>query len=148
VLVYDEGTPAPDRWVVFHDPSGAVTALTKTGKDGRASGVVERGGMVTVVDDSSMHKLVTVCDVEPDEEIVVGEKEEEEGKATTVCTAMVSLAAPRPNATQYVVSLGVGATEAPSGGAPLPLPVLRRFLVDGRFPVLAEALGPSGEPVA
>jgi hypothetical protein len=148
VTVYDEGRPVAGRWVVFHDATGAVTSFAKSGADGRVSGAVTRGSMVTVADGTSLRKLLTIQAVEPNDELVVGEVEEEEGAAKTQCRALVSIPSAHPLAKKHVVSLGVGRTEIPDPNKPLPMPVLRRFIVDGKFPVLAEALDADGKAVA
>jgi hypothetical protein len=148
VTVYDEGRPVGGRWVVFHDAAGTVTSMTKSSAEGRASGPVTRGSMITVADPSSVHRLLTVQDIEPDDALTVGEMEDEEGQAITACTARVAIPNAHPLAIRHVVSLGVGATEVPDPKKPLPMPVLRRFIVDGRFTVLAEALDAQGKAVA
>jgi hypothetical protein len=148
VRVFDDGQPAVGRSVVFHDPNGEVIALTKTDKEGRAAGPVDRGSMVTVADTSSMTKLLTIRDVEPGDDLMVGEDEDEGGVASTVCTAMLSLPSPHARATSHVVSLGVGTTEMPDPKRPVSMPVLQRYLVDGEFVLLAEALASDHEPIA
>src|SRR5262245_25284012 len=77
VRVYDDGVRAPDRWVIFHDAEGAITEAVKTGADGSASGGVGPGSMITIVDASSVKRLLTIRDVEPDDDILVGEEEDE-----------------------------------------------------------------------
>ena len=150
VAVYDDGRPAANRWVVFHDAAGAVTSVAKTNRDGKAAGQTSgrADGMVTVADATSMRKLVTVVGVEGGDELVVGEDEDEEGAAVTACTARVRLPGLFPAATRFTVSLGVGTTEVGDLAKPLALPVLGRFLIGGKFRVLAEAYSASGEPVA
>ncbi len=148
VKVFDDGRVAPDRWVVFHGADGSVLASTRTDAKGQASGPIGPGGMVTVVDATSMTKLVTFRDVEPGDEIVVGEPEDEGGVEATACRALVSLPAPYASTPIHVVSLGVGATEMADPKRALSLPVLNRFLIDGRFVVLSEALSAAREPVA
>lgn len=145
VKVYDEGRPAAGRWVVFHDASGDVVSHARTDADGRASGA---GRMVTVLEPGGIAKAVTVVDVEPNDELVFGEEEDEGGAAATACTAHVSVDAPHEAAPVHVVSLGVGETEVPDLERPLLMPVLTRYLAGGEFVVLAEALGPDREPIA
>jgi hypothetical protein len=148
VGVYDEGAPLANRWVVFHDGSGSVLSRTMSGRDGRASGAVPAGGAVTVAHGESLRHLVTFLDVEPGDEITIGEKDEEETVAEVVGQVQVRIPGPLPGAGRYVVSLGVGDT-AVVPGQPVTLSVLRRFLgPDGKFRVLAEALADDGAPLA
>jgi hypothetical protein len=147
VHVYDDGSPVPDRWVVFHDPAGAILASVKTGDDGAASGPVVHGSMVTVAHGTSIEHLVTVTGVEPNDKLVVGEEEDEGGPETTECNARIALPPKPPKAARYVATLGVGATEL-DPAKPVVLPVLKRYLVDGKFAVLAQALDANGASVA
>lgn len=148
VTVYDDGNPAADRWVVFHDAAGAVTAKAKTDKDGKASGGVANGGMVTVVVGDSVFHLFTVMGVMANDEIVAGDLEKEGGEAKTACTALVTIPEKVPGAVKHVVDLGTGVTEISEAGRALPIGVRERFLVAGKFRVLAEALDDKGNPLA
>lgn len=149
VTVYDEGAPIAERWVVFHDADGEVLDARRSGVDGKAAGEVPRGGMITVAHGDSLHALLTFSGVEPGDAIVVGEKDEEEGVATTAFAARITPPGPLAGAARYTVSLGVGETALPDPAAPVELPVLSRFVEkDGRFKVLAEALDATGEPLA
>lgn len=147
VAVYDDGRPAADRWVVFHDAAGNVTSTARTDKDGKVSGTVTSGSMVTVGYGTSIRHLVTVMGVEPNDAIVIGEEEDEGGADTSICRTAVSLPGKRANAARYEVALGVGPAEA-DPAKPLRLSVVERFVRDGRFQVLAEAFDTAGEPLA
>lgn len=148
VAVYEEGAPRADRWVVFHDREGNVLARAKSGRDGKASGEVPAGGMITVAQAESPRHLVTFVDVQPGDAIVIGEKDEEETVAKSVGAARVRLASAHPGAARHVVDLGVGPTDV-APGAPVTLTLLDRFIHDGkRFAVLGEALDGAGEPLA
>jgi hypothetical protein len=148
VTVYDDGTPAADRWVVFHDEAGTVTSSMKTGKDGKASAIVASRSMITAVYGLSVQHLVTVVGVEPNDQLVIGEDEDEGGVANVVCTAMVTVRDKYPGAARHLVSLGVGQTEITDVTKPTSMPVLKRYVVDGKFRVLAEAVDASGKPIA
>ncbi|WP_394840654.1 hypothetical protein LZC95_26500 [Pendulispora brunnea] len=149
VAVYDDGAPLSGRHIVFHDAAGAVVAEATSGDDGKASAEAPAGGMVTVAYGNSVYQLITVTGVQPGDEIVVGETEDEGGAARVVSTARVKLPGAYPKAARYTVSLGVGATEVPRIADPLPLPVAKRFLVDEKkFRVLGEALDEKGAPAA
>lgn len=148
VGVYDEGAPLAGRWVVFHDREGRVLSRAKSAADGKVTGEVPAGGMVTVAHGESIHHLVSVVDVQPNDELVIGEKDEEETVAHSVGTVSVRLPGKHPGAARYVVSLGVGPTNI-EPGKPITLSVLDRFIVDGtRLRVLAEALDEAGNPIA
>lgn len=148
VAVYEEGAPRADRWVVFHDHDGRVIARARSGRDGKASGEVPPGGMITVAQAESPRHLVTFVDVQPGDTIVIGEKDEEETVAKSVGAARVRLAAAHPGAARHVVDLGVGPTDI-APGTPITLTLLDRFIHDGkRFAVLGEALDGAGEPLA
>ncbi|MBS2014448.1 MAG: hypothetical protein JST00_16295 [Deltaproteobacteria bacterium] len=142
-LVYDEGHPVADRWVVFHDADGEVISSVKSDHEGRASGDVPEGGMITVLYGTSVQHLVTFTAVKPDDEVLVGEKEDDEAQpGDSVARAAVTLPPAFPSATRYGVSLGVGLTEVLDPTRPVTMPVLRRFVGDDkRFPVLAVAIG-------
>lgn len=144
IHVYDDGNPADDRWVVFHDAAGNVLSSMKTNKEGVASGA---GSMITVAYGTSIKHIVTIVGVEPNDNLVVGEEEDEGGPETTVCTAQLLLPSKHPKAARHVVSLGVGTTEA-EPSKPLAMPVLKRYLAGGKFAAFAEATDAAGEPVA
>lgn len=148
VVVYDDGLPVPDCWVVFHDDTGAVTSAMKTGNDGKASAPMGPHGMITVAYGTSVKHLVTITGVEPEDHLVVGEEEDEGAPEEAVCQARITLPAAPSSGARHVVTLGVGTTEVPDSRAPFTASVLERFIVKGKFPVLAEALGKGGEPVA
>jgi hypothetical protein len=149
VSVYDDGAPYADRWVVFHDADGTVRSSGKSDALGKISGAVQEGGMVTVAYGSSIRRLVTVVGLKPADSVLIGEKEEDEAEAgNTLFRANVKLPGPRPEAARYSVSLGVAESEAPDPSQPLALSVLERFVKEGRFAVLAEAIDRTGEPIA
>lgn len=147
VGVFDDGDPMANRWVVFHDASGAVTSAVRTGTDGKASSPVNPGASVTVAHGTSIRSLVTVVAVEPNDALTVGEAEDEGGADETRCTAVVSLPGRHPKAARYAVELGVGPAEI-SPDKPLEMSVVDRFVKRGRFQVLAEAVDAAGVPVA
>lgn len=148
ISVYDDGKPLADHWVVFHDEAGGILASVRTGRDGRASGPIAPGGMITVAHGSSVKHLVTVTGVSPDDRIVVGEEEDEGGPGKTVCTALVSMRERHPRAARYTIALGVNRTDVVDPEKGQRASVLQRFLVGGRFRVLAEAWDERGEPIA
>ncbi|WP_394840283.1 hypothetical protein LVJ94_25695 [Pendulispora rubella] len=149
VAVFDDGAPLAGRHIVFQDGAGAVVAEATSGDDGKASADAPAGGMVTVAYGNSVYQLITVTGVQPGDDIVIGETEDEGGAARVVSTARVKLPGAYPKAARYTVSLGVGATEVPRVADPLPLPVAKRFLVDEKkFRVLGEALDEKGAPAA
>lgn len=149
VTVYDEGSPASGRWVIFQDPEGAVVRAERSGADGKASADVAAGSMVTVALGTSLRALTTIAGVQPGDALTVGEAEEDESVAAVVGTARVRFPSAYPGAVAYTASLGVGATEAVDPTAPVPLPVLARFLVGGeKFAALGQALDASGAPLA
>lgn len=137
VSVFDDGSPAVGREVVFHDARGEARAQATTDAAGRATGLVGPGGAVTVVVGTSTRALVTVLGVSPGEALVVGEPEDEGGLGETLCTARVAVPPGPAGAARRTVSLGVGATEV--SGADVPMAVLRRYVVDGAFFAIAEA---------
>jgi hypothetical protein len=148
VSVYDDGTPYADRWVVFHDADGSVRSSGKSDALGKISGSVSEGGMVTVAYGSSIRRLVTVVGVKPSDSILIGEKEDEGKGGDSLFRANVTLPGPRAEASRYMVSLGVAESEAPDPARSMTMSVLERFVKDGRFAVLAEALDRGGEPIA
>ncbi|WP_394828181.1 hypothetical protein [Pendulispora albinea] len=149
VSLYDDGAPLADRWVIFHDATGAVITEAKSNEAGKATADVPRDAMVTVAYGTSIRQLVTITGVQMGDELVVGEEEDEGEAARVVNTARVTLPGPQKNAARYTVSLGVGATEVAKLEGPLPLPIAKRFVADGEtFPVLGEAIDPKGEPIA
>ena len=150
VSVYDEGAPLPDRWVVFHDASGSVIASAKSGADGKVSSDIPADAMITVAHGTSIRHLITVAGVQPGDDVVVGERDEDESVAKVAGTAHVKLPGKLPDAIRYTVSLGVGATEVPSADVAISMSVLERFLdkKNGkRFRILGEAFDASGEPL-
>ena len=150
VAIYEDGRPLADRWVVFHDPDGNVAATLRSGPDGKASSDVRAGGMVTVAYGASIHQLVTVVGVQPGDEVLIGERDDDEGQAgNTVAMARIKLPSAHPSAARYGVSMGVGTTDVADVAVPLRMPILRRFLVDQRrFPVLGLAFDGAGEATA
>jgi hypothetical protein len=146
--VFDDGQPVVGAWVVFHDEAGTVTAAIRTGKDGTASSPVGSGAMVTVAYGTSIKQLFTVTGVEPNDRLVFGEEEDEGAPEEAACTARVSLPGPHPKASRHVLALDVGTTEVRDPRAPIATSVLERYIVDGRFSVMAEALGRDDEPIA
>jgi hypothetical protein len=149
VAVYYEGEPLAGQWVVFQDEGGNVLSSARSGTDGKASAEVGPRAMVTVAHGASLRRLYTVMDVKPGDEIVVGEKEDDESVAAVVGTARVRFPGPHPGAVVYTASLGVGATEGTDPNGAIPLPILKRYLVDGaKLKALGEALDARGEPVA
>lgn len=148
VRVFDDGTPAAGRAVVFHDAGGGVLAWTKTDAAGRASGPMTLGGMISAVYGTSAAHLVTVTAVEPGDALVIGEEEDEGGPGKTACIARVSVPPPPAKTARTSISLGVNATELVDPKRPQRASVLERFLVGGRFRVLAEAFDADDRPVA
>lgn len=149
VIVYDDGHPAQGRWVVFHDASGAIAATTRTGEGGEAAGPVgSAGSMITVAYGESIRHAITVGGVNAGDRVVVGEEEDDERLATTVCTAAVALPSAHPKAAAHTLTLGVGATPMRDPTQPVAMGVLERFVEDGGFFALAEALDAEGEAVA
>lgn len=155
VLVFDEGQPLVDRWVVFHDPDGSVTSTAKSDAAGKATAGVNPGSMITVAYGTSIRRLVTVAGVMPGDEVLVGEKEDDEhGAGNAVVSAKVKLPGARAGASRYGVGLGVGTTIVTDPATPVPMPVLKRFVSKEKneFPVLALAYeakdGGASEPVA
>lgn len=147
LVVYEEGQGAKGRTVLVHDANGILLSSQKSGDDGRAKIPVPKGAMVTIEDPSSVQRLFTFTAVEPGDDLVVGEMEDESA-AKTIGTAKITLPRPHPKAAKHVASLGVGATELPDATKPLALSVLARYVEKGTFPVLAEAIDANGEAVA
>jgi hypothetical protein len=150
VGIYDDGAPMKDRWVVFHESDGRVVSSVKSGADGKASGEVHESGMVTVLYGTSVRHLMTITHVEPGDELVVGEKDNDEAEAgETVANAKVTLPGPHPKAAKYAMTLGVGTTEVGDPKNAYAMPVLKRFLIEKKkFPVLGLAFDAQGEPAA
>lgn len=159
VTVFDDGTPYPDRWVVFHDADGNVVTVAQSDRAGKVSAAIPDGGMVTVAYGSSVQHLRTIVGVRPGDSVVVGEAEDEGHGSTTVVRARVRLPGPRADATRYTLSAGVAETDVPSPSEPLTLSILDRFIADGgkptdagpskpRFRLLAEALAANRDPIA
>lgn len=150
VGIYDDGAPMKDRWVVFHESDGRVVSSVKSGADGKASGDVHESGMVTVLYGTSVRHLMTITHVEPGDELVVGEKDNDEAEAgETIANAKVSLPGPHPKAAKYALTLGVGTTEVIDPKNAYAMPVLKRFLTAKKtFPVLGLALDAQGESAA
>jgi hypothetical protein len=150
VGIFDDGAPMKDRWVVFHEGDGRVVSSVKSGADGKASGEVHEGGMVTVLYGTSVRHLMTITGVEPGDELVVGEKDNDEAEpGETIAKAKVTLPGPHPKATKYAVTLGLGSTEVGDPTAAHPMPVLKRFLLEKKkFPALGLAFDAQGEPAA
>lgn len=148
VSVYDDGRPLADRWVVFQDADGRVVSSVRSGADGKASAELPAGSMVTVVYGTSVQHLITILAVEPGDDVVVGENEDEGGSGSTVAPAKIMLPGSYPAAARYGVSLGVGSTEVVEVGKALAMPVLRRFVVDQKFRVLGLAFDARGEALA
>jgi hypothetical protein len=133
--------------VVFHDASGRVRSTSETGADGKACGSVTSGDMVTVAYGGPSFELVTVTDVRPGEEVVVGERE---GDSPTPVVGIVAprLAGPHDGATDYALSIGVGQTTVRRVAERPTLQVLSDYVHEGTFALLAEALDASGKPLA
>jgi hypothetical protein len=147
VAVYDDGAPQVARWVVFHDASGAVMFVTRTGRDGKASSPSDMlPAAVTVASGASLRHLVTVLGVTAGEEVVIGEKEDEGGPGKIVATAAVELPGRFPEAAKHTVTLGLGTIEARD--LAVNVSVLERVVHEGHFAVLAEARGANDEPLA
>jgi hypothetical protein len=148
VVVYDEGAPVSERWVVFHDRDGNVVSRIESGPDGKASAPVPPGGMITVAHGESLQHLVSFLDVEPGDEIVVGDTGKSSPVPHQLGAARLLLPGPYAAAARYEVSLGVGQTDV-DPTTPTSLPVLERFLADdGNFKTVAEALADDGQPLA
>ena len=148
VSVFDDGSPLPDRAVVFQDASGEVTASLKSGPDGKVASMLAAGGMITVAYGTSVRQLVTIVGVAPGDTIEIGEHDnDEEGAGDTAALARVTLPGSLDGGARYSVDLGVGAIEPRQGVARLP--VLRRFVgADGGFSVLGLAYRADGRPAA
>ncbi len=147
VRVFDEGQPAKRR-VVFHAVDGSILESVETGDDGKAPGPIMQGAMITVAYGTSVRELVTIGGVVANDELLVGEDEDEGSAEKVLCTAMVSVPALPPGATRAHVTLGTGATEI-AADKPLPMSVFERYLDDKkRFRVLAEALDEQGKTIA
>jgi hypothetical protein len=161
VTVFDDGTPYPDRWVVFHDAEGTVLSAAKSDAAGKVSGPVPDGGMVTVAYGSSIQHLRTIVGVKSGDSIIVGEAEDEGDEGNAIARARVTLPGPRAGAARYTLSAGVAETELSKPSEPLTLSVMERFTEgDGkpaqkdaevskrRFRVLGEAVAANGDPLA
>src|SRR5689334_16015976 len=77
IIVYDDGKSAPGRRVIFHATDGGILDSVETGADGRASGPVVEGGLVTVAFGTSTQHLISIAGVAANEEVLVGEPEDE-----------------------------------------------------------------------
>src|SRR5262245_55601050 len=97
VTVYAEGLPFAKRPVVFQDASGEIRSTAETGPDGRATGAVRAGDMVTVAYGGPKFELITILDVQEGDKIVVGEKEGDP-KQKIVATVIPQLPGPHPKA--------------------------------------------------
>src|SRR5262245_28847798 len=97
VIVYSEGLPFAKRPVVFQDASGEIRSTGETGPDGRATGAVRAGDMVTVAYGGPKFELITILDVQEGDKIVVGEKEGDP-KQKIVATVIPQLPGPHPKA--------------------------------------------------
>lgn len=150
VSLFDDGAPMVGRTVVFHDADGRVLAATKSGADGKAIGPIPSHGLVTVVYGTSLKHLVTIAGVEPNDEVLIGEKDnDEEATGDTSAIAKVTLPSAHPRAARYAVELGVGTNSVLDAGAPVRLPVMHRYLDESRhFHVLGLALDADGGALA
>lgn len=150
VSLFDDGAPMAGRTVVFHDASGRVLTTTKSGADGKATGPMPSHGLVTVAYGTSLKQLVTIAGVEPNDDVLVGEKDnDEESTGDTSAIARIGLPGAHPNAARYAVELGVGTNSVLDAGAPVRLPVMRRYLDESRhFHVLGLALDADGGALA
>lgn len=150
VALFDDGAPMAGRIVVFQAADGHVLATTRSGADGKATGPMPSHGMITVAYGSSLQRLVTVTGVEPGDEVLVGEDENDEASAgDTSAIAKVALPGAYPTAARYGVELGVGENSVLDAGAPLRLPVMRRYLDhERRFQVLGLAYDADGGTLA
>lgn len=157
VVVYDEGQPMKDRWVVFHAADGSVITSLKSGADGKASAEVHADGMITVAYGTSVRRLITILGVQPNDEVLVGEKDDDEAApGDSVAKAKVKLPGAYPSAKRYGASLGVGLTDVADPSAPVTMSVLRRYVVGtaerppGKktFAVLGLAFDDGPDPIA
>lgn len=150
VALFDDGAPMAGRAVVFQGADGRVLATARSGADGKATGPMPSGGMITVAYGTSLRQLVTIAGVEPNDVTLVGEDEnDEEAPGVTSAIASVHLPGAQRGAARYGIDLGVGATGLVDAGAPLRLPVMRRYLdPDGRFEVLGLAYDADGGAIA
>lgn len=150
ITVYDDGQPLAGRSVVFHGRDGRVLSSTTSGPDGKASGEVEEGGMITVAYGTSVRRLITFTSVEPGDAILVGEKDDDEANAgASVAEATVQLPGPHAGAARYGVSLGVGVTDVADSARAVAMPVLRRYVTRGNeFATLGLAFDAKGTALA
>lgn len=148
VIVYDDGNPAPGRWVVFSDESGALLSTTKTAKDGSASGPMTARGMITVASSTSTGRLLTMTAVLPGDRVIVGEREDEGGAGNAICRVALTVPSAFPKAARHVVSVGVNDTAVTDATTPVTLAVMKRLVVDGKVRAVARALDESGRPLA
>ena len=150
VALFDDGAPMVGHLVVFQSREGTILGTTKSGPDGKATGPMPSGGMITVAYGNSLKRLITVAGVEPNDEVLVGENENDEASSGDTATiANIGLPGAHPKAARYAVDLGVGSTPVLDAGASLRLPVLKRFLDESRhFEVLGLAYDADGGAVA
>lgn len=143
VWVYDQGRPAPDVLVVFHDTDGTVMNVGYTDGDGRAIRDVAPGGMVTVAQTGTNDelRLTTVVGVHPGERIPVGSRATVGPDPPSAGEVSIQLPGSWSGASAYAITLGCVNTFTGSTTAPVLLDVpLTCVGTTGTFTVFAAAV--------
>ncbi len=147
VHAYEEGVDASGRIAVFQSAAGQPLATRLTGSDGRATNPIAAGDMVTVANvGAPIFDLITFADLEPGDELTVGELAREDGGGD-IGAVPVSLSAAPPDASVAEVGLGQSYVPYQEGASTLHL---GEEQIDGagRFQVLGVARDAAGAPVA
>lgn len=147
VHAYEEGIDASGRIAVFQTAAGLPVVTLVTGSDGRATNPITAGDMVTVANvGAPIFDLTTFVDVEPGDELTIGELAREDGGGD-IGVVPVSLSAVAPGASLTEVGLGQSYVEYRDGASTLHLGE-EQIDGDGRFQVLGVARDAAGAPLA
>jgi hypothetical protein len=142
VVVTDRG-PEPGVAVVFQDSTGNAQSTVMTDTTGRASQVVPTGSQITVVLGTTANvQLLTIEGVAPGDVLTAHDATD-----TTLSNALVSIdglpGSPPDGTNDYIAQIGNCSAEFAS---PPGVVEMRPGCENaGTFPILVQALGPSGE---
>jgi hypothetical protein len=147
VHAYEEGVDASGRIAVFQNAAGIPLATRSTGSDGTATNPITAGDMVTVANvGAPIFDLITFADVEPGDELTVGELAREDGGGD-IGAVPVTLSSDAPGASVTEVGLGQSYVVLEAGASTLHL-TDEQIDSAGWFQVLGVARDATGAPVA
>jgi hypothetical protein len=150
VTVLEAGQPVAGAAVVFSDPDGHVVSTSTTGPDGKAAETLAAGSSVTcdpTFGTGTTHALLTIFDVQPGDQLVMGDPVMPSPAASPEGTVQVGVSAVT-NAVSYAIDLG-GCTATSSNPGTIAVTLTTACLNSaGTYDALALALGADGSAIS